>query len=118
MQEAQELCDTLSPVTQSPNVPVVGLELASDLRKLSQSYPTVSAFQQVLCTLDLRNLWEVSAQRVGVRKGADGNRMGLSSLSAAVLGKPMDKAMQACSLCTPTPFRRPRLPALPAAADL
>lgn len=94
MQVEPVLCATLSPVLQSQEVPVVGLELASDLRKLSKSYPAVAAFQRVPCTLDLRSLWEVYAERTGVEARGNGNRKGLSGLSEAVLGKPMDKAMQ------------------------
>eukprot|EP00892_Ulva_mutabilis_P005724 jgi/Ulvmu1/3523/UM163_0004.1 len=92
--EVPELGATLAPVLLSPDVPVVGLELAGDLRKLTKSYPSVAAFQIVLRTLDLRGLWDVYALRTGVPRRVNGNRKGLSGLSEAVLGKPMDKAMQ------------------------
>ena len=67
-------------------------------RDIRRSYPEVAGFRQVAGVLDLRHLWH--ARQSAPRGAAQGTRImgpGLSALSASVLGKPLDKSMQACA---------------------
>lgn len=97
MQKQSHLYDALSPVLLSPELPVVGLEIASDLDKLSGSYPAATACQRVLCTLDLHSLWEVYAERTCVAARGSNNSKGLSGLAEVLLGRPVDKSVQVCA---------------------
>lgn len=99
LQESAELDAALSGVMQSPVIPKIGLELTGDLSKVSGSYPNAVAFQKVFSILDLQNVWLKIRERLGKPRVGGGNRVGLSSLCDTLLGKPLDKSMQARFCC-------------------
>ena len=66
------------------------------MRGIRRSYPEITGFRRAEGVLDLRQLWH--ARRSAPNATTPGNRTlgpGLSALSASVLGKPLDKSMQA-----------------------
>jgi hypothetical protein len=102
------LSSVLAPAFHSRDVPLLGLSLTSDLAKLAASCPEVDAFNSARCCLELKRLWRLAAAAAdapGNSSGASGgrgggkargrNQVGLSFLAGQVLGKPLDKAMQA-----------------------
>ncbi|KAG1680371.1 hypothetical protein FOA52_015462 [Chlamydomonas sp. UWO 241] len=106
------LDSALSAAFHNPRCLKVGFELAGDLSKLAASYPGVATFARVERVFDLRHLWaahlaqQQQAVQAGRRAAGDGvvaagggvrpsaRTAGLSTLSAALLGKPLDKSMQ------------------------
>jgi hypothetical protein len=104
-QDSTQLNNVLYRLMRERGIPKVGLELTSDLRKLARSYPNMSAFQAVNCTLDLTRLWQLYTSKLPSKYGngarvRPGAQVGLSYLAEALLGKPLDKSMQARSRLT------------------
>lgn len=51
------LSDCLAHAWHSPDVTLLGFELAGDLAKLAASYPDLPAFRKATAVLDLKGLW-------------------------------------------------------------
>jgi hypothetical protein len=85
----RELDEGLTRVMSSPAIRIVGFEVSGDLRKVAASYPHMAAFREVASVVELQVLWRRSNQ-LSRRK-----TFGLSALAQAVLGKPLNKSMQA-----------------------
>ena len=87
----------------------LGCGLASDLKTLRASYPGMLAFRHAERLLDLKGPWLAFARLHNLPAGRGGskNAVGLSTIAGSILGKPLNKAMQAgpCLGCqaAPTP---------------
>ena len=81
----------------------LGCGLASDLKTLRASYPGMSAFRHAERLLDLKGPWLAFARLHNLPAGRGGskNAVGLSTIAGSILGKPLNKAMQAgpCLVC-------------------
>ncbi|KAJ9518657.1 hypothetical protein QJQ45_018654, partial [Haematococcus lacustris] len=92
VRRAMDAC--LSSVLHDPRCLKLGLEVVGDLRKLASSWPSMQAFQQVVNVLEVRELWAEHLRRTNPGAAKLQRVAGLSTLCAALLGKPLDKAMQ------------------------
>ena len=85
----------------------LGCGLASDLKTLRASYPGMSAFRHAERLLDLKGPWLAFARLHNLPAGRGGSKnvVGLSTIAASILGKPLNKAMQAglCPVCQAAP---------------
>ena len=63
-------------------------------RRARRSYPEVNGFRRAAGVLDLRHVWHARPTPRGPVPGKRAIGPGLSAMSAAVLGKPLDKSMQ------------------------
>eukprot|EP00798_Chlamydomonas_sp_ICE-L_P015012 gene15012-21080_t len=88
----------LLPVFGSQAVLKLGFEILGDLSTLAASYPAVKAFKRVNSVLDLKELWIAYQSQQDTQAGAlqriRKRTVGLSTLAATLLGKPLDKSMQ------------------------
>ena len=87
----------------------LGCGLASDLKTLRASYPSMHAFGHAERLLDLKGPWLAFARLHNLPAGRGGskNAVGLSTIAGSILGKPLNKAMQAglCPVCQAGPTR-------------
>lgn len=105
---------TLAPVFKSHSVLKLGFAVQEDLRRLAKAH---SAFAEVNAVCDMQSLWKVGVSKAKASRlildtpwGSKEESMryqpiGLSTLTAVVLGKPLDKAMRMSDWS-----RRPLLP--------
>ena len=86
----------------------LGCGLASDLKTLRASYPGMDAFGHAERLLDLKGPWLAFARLHNLPAGRGGskNAVGLSTIAGSILGKPLNKAMQAgpCPVCQAAPI--------------
>ena len=94
---------TIGKIFKDKDVTILGFAVHEDLRKLAKTH---SLFQQVTSTCDLQQVWKLAV--ANARKSGQDNSapwsteielnraqpVGLSTVVAAVLGKPLDKAMR------------------------
>lgn len=97
---ARQLSAALRPLLLEEKVYKLGCGLTGDLKKLALSYPFVDAFRSVHGCIDLSALWRDRHMQPGtIKRVPESYRkrsmsVGLSALTEAMVGKPLDKTMQ------------------------
>ena len=99
MQLSDALDAILTAAFSSDRITKVGLDLTADLKKLAKSYPANAAFRCAHRCIDLKQLWslyrDTTAAAQQAQRSEKKRQVGLSFLAEHLLGRPLDKAMQA-----------------------